>query len=351
MPLPADHPPVKAPKIGVILMNLGTPDAPDAPSLRRYLAQFLSDQRVVDYPAWLWQPLLRGIILRNRPAKSAALYAKIWDYERGDSPLRLILGDQVEAMQQRVDPEGERVVFRAGMRYGKPSTTDVLHELQDMGCQQIVLAALYPHYAGATMATGYDEAFDFLKKANWQPAIRTMPSYQDHPQYIGALAQSVQSHVDGLDWEPDVIVTSYHGVPQRYLTGKGDPYHCQCHKTTRLLGEALPHLADKMMVTFQSRFGPEKWLQPYTDKTIDQLGEEGKKIAVITPGFSADCLETLDEIGNEAHEDFMEAGGTHFTYIPCLNTQPAHLDMLETLVRRELSGWYPLHDADEARIS
>ncbi len=351
MTLPADHPPVKSPKIGVILMNLGTPDAPDAPSLRRYLAQFLSDQRVVDYPAWLWQPLLRGIILRTRPAKSAALYAKIWDYARGDSPLRLILGDQVAAMRERIDPTGEQVVFRAGMRYGSPSTTDVLHELQEMGCQQIVLAALYPHYAGATMATGYDEAFEFLKKANWQPAIRTMPSYQDHAHYIGALAHSVQDHLAGLEWEPDVIVTSYHGVPQRYLTGKGDPYHCQCHKTTRLLGEALPHLADKFMVTFQSRFGPEKWLQPYTDETIDKLGEEGKKIAVITPGFSADCLETLDEIGNEAREDFMEAGGTHFTYIPCLNTQPAHLDMLETLVRRELSGWYPLHGTDEARIS
>ena len=218
-----------------------------------------------------------------------------------------------------------------------------LHELQDLGCQQIVLAALYPHYAGATMATGYDEAFDFLKKANWQPAIRTMPSYQDDPKYIAALAESVEQHLKGLEWEPDVIVTSYHGVPQRYLTGKGDPYHCQCHKTTRLLGEALPHLADKLKVTFQSRFGPEKWLQPYTDETIDKLGEEGKKIAVITPGFSADCLETLDEIGNEAHEDFMEAGGTHFTYIPCLNTEPAHLEMLESLVRRELSGWYPLH--------
>ena len=223
MTLPADHPPVKSPKIGVILMNLGTPDAPDAPSLRRYLAQFLSDQRVVDYPAWLWQPLLRGIILRTRPAKSAKLYAKIWDYERGDSPLRLILSDQVAAMQERVDPSAEHVVFRAGMRYGSPSTTDVLHELQDLGCQQIVLAALYPHYAGATMATGYDEAFDFLKKANWQPAIRTMPSYQDDPKYIAALAESVEQHLKGLEWEPDVIVTSYHGVPPALSDRQGRP--------------------------------------------------------------------------------------------------------------------------------
>lgn len=351
MTLPADHPTVKAPKIGVILMNLGTPDAPDAPSLKRYLAQFLSDQRVIDYPAWLWQPLLRGIILNTRPRKSAALYAKIWDYERGDSPLRLILGDQVEAMQARIDPEAEHVIFRAGMRYGSPSTTDVLQELQDLGCQQIVMAAIYPHYAGATTATGYDEGFAFLQKANWQPAVRTMPAYCDHPAYIHALAQSVERHLETLDWTPDVIITSYHGVPQRYLTGKGDPYHCQCYKTTRLLGEALPAIADKLKVTFQSRFGPEKWLQPYTDETIDALGAEGKKIAVLTPGFSADCLETLDEIGNEAHEDFTEAGGTHFAYIPCLNTEPAHLDMLESLIRRELSGWFPLHEGAEMRIS
>ncbi|MGB1146530.1 MAG: ferrochelatase, partial [Alphaproteobacteria bacterium] len=217
---------------------------------------------------------------------------------------------------------------------------------QEMGCQQIVMAALYPHYAGATTATGYDEGFDFLQKANWQPAVRTMPAYHDHPLYISALAQSVEQHLAGLDWEPDVIVASYHGVPKRYLTGKGDPYHCQCYKTTRLLGEALPSIADKLKVTFQSRFGPEEWLQPYTDKTIEELGHDGKKIAVVTPGFSADCLETLDEIGNEGREEFEEAGGTHYSYIPCLNTEPAHLDMLESLVRRELSGWFPLQSGD-----
>ena len=214
----------------------------------------------------------------------------------------------------------------------------------------MIILPLYPQYAAATTATVCDEVYRSLMKMRWQPSLQIVPHYESEPLYIKAIAVSIRKALKKIHWKPDVIVASYHGIPKKYFD-KGDPYHCQCYKTTRLLGEALPHIADKLKVTFQSRFGPEKWLQPYTDETIDALGAEGKKIAVLTPGFSADCLETLDEIGNEAQEDFTEAGGTHFAYIPCLNTEPAHLDMLESLIRRELSGWFPLHEGAEMRIA
>ncbi|MFT6657144.1 ferrochelatase [Maritalea sp.] len=336
--LPKDHPAALPKKVGVLLLNLGTPDATDYWSMRRYLKEFLSDQRVIEIPKWKWWPILNGIILTVRPKRSGAAYDKIWDYENGDSPLRVISERQVSALRSAMS-EHDQVLVDYAMRYGNPSTQSKLEALQAQGCDKILLVPLYPQYSAATTATANDKAFDTLKKMRWQPAVRTAPAYFETDAYVGAIAQSIEDGLANLDFEPDLVITSYHGVPKSYLL-KGDPYHCQCIKSSRLVREKLGWPEDKLMVTFQSRFGPEEWLQPYTDKTLAALPGKGiKKVAILTPGFSVDCLETLEEIGMEGRELFLEAGGVQFAYIPCLNDSDLGMKVIEDVVRRELSGW------------
>lgn len=335
--LPQDHPPVPQQKIGVLLLNLGTPDGTDYWNVRRYLREFLSDPRVIETNKLIWWPILNLAILSFRPQKSGHAYAQIWDRERNESPLRVITREQSESLAQRLAAEG--VVVDFAMRYGNPSTRSVLEKMQAQGCQKILLVPLYPQYSATTTATANDKAFDALKTMRWQPAVRTAPAYFEDAKYIETLANSIRDGVAALDFEPDVVITSYHGMPVEYLK-KGDPYHCQCYKTTRLVREYLGWPKEKLMVTFQSRFGPTEWLQPYTDKTLEALPGKGiKKVAILAPAFSADCIETLEEIAMGGRDTFLEAGGEKFAYIPCLNASPAGMDMIEAMVRRELSGW------------
>ena len=336
--LPPDHPFVKKPKIGVVLLNLGTPDATDYWSVRRYLKEFLSDPRVIETPKWLWWPILNLAILSFRPQKSGHAYAQIWDKEKNESPLRVITRNQTEALAARLAGH-EDIVVDFAMRYGNPSTKSVLEKLREAGCQKILLVPLYPQYSATTTATANDKAFEALGEMRWQPAVRTAPAYFEDAKYIETLAHSIRDGVAALDFEPDLVITSYHGMPVEYLE-RGDPYHCQCHKTTRLVREYLGWDKSKIMVTFQSRFGPTKWLEPYTDVTLAALPGKGvKKVAILAPAFSADCIETLEEIAMQGKETFMEAGGERFAYIPCLNDSPGGMDMIEAMVRRELSGW------------
>ncbi|HEY4202371.1 MAG TPA: ferrochelatase [Devosiaceae bacterium] len=336
--LPAGHPPVQPPKIGVLLLNLGTPDATDYWSVRRYLKEFLSDRRVIEVNPLLWWPILNLAILSFRPQKSGANYERIWDKRTNESPLMVITRGQAKKLSERLAPDGNVVVDFA-MRYGNPSTQSRLEALQKAGCQKILLVPLYPQYSATTTATANDKAFESLGKMRWQPAVRTAPAYFDDPFYIETLARSIQQGVAALDFTPDLIITSYHGMPEEYLL-KGDPYHCQCLKTTRLVREHLGWSDDKIMVTFQSRFGNAKWLEPYTDKTLEALPGKGiKKVAILAPAFSSDCIETLEEIAITGQEQFMHAGGERYAYIPCLNDTPAGMDMIERMVRRELQGW------------
>jgi ferrochelatase len=334
--LPNTHPDVQFGKTGLLLVNLGTPESPDKKGLRPYLKQFLSDRRVIEAPPAIWQPILRGIILNTRPKKSAEAYAKIWRQESNESPLRYYTRVQSEKLQTQL---GDGVMVDWAMRYGKPSIEDRLKVMKDAGCERIAIIALYPQYSASTSASVYDDVFRALLKLRWQPAIRTAAPWHDHPAYIDALAQSVTTHIDGLDFDPEVIIASFHGLPQSYFE-KGDPYHCHCAKTARLLREKLGMDADKLRLTFQSRFGPTKWLEPYTDKTVIELAEQGvKKVAVVTPGFISDCVETLEEIGIALHEDFAAAGGTHFSTVPCLNDSALSQNLLQIIAERELSGW------------
>ena len=335
MTMPPNHPHIKKSKTGVVLLNLGTPDDTGFKSMWRYLREFLSDRRVIELPRILWLPILYGPILTFRPRKSGRAYAEIWDQERNDSPLRLISQDQAAALKARL-PDVEIAV---GMRYGNPSTQAAIQQLVEAGCQKILLAALYPQYAASTTATAYDQAFRCLMALRWQPAVRTLPSYHDDSAYIDALAQDTLRQLETLDFDPERLITSYHGVPKSYLL-KGDPYHCFCHKTTRLLAQKLPKDTPPLEVTFQSRFGPAEWLQPYTDKTLKSHAKMGiKRIAVTMPGFSVDCLETLEEIGIGLAEEWYADGGSHFAALSCLNASEASIDLIETLVRRNLSGW------------
>jgi ferrochelatase len=335
---PPNHPEVKIGKVGVLLVNLGTPDGTDYTSMRRYLKEFLMDRRVIEWSPWFWYPILFGIVLNKRPQKVGKAYEAIWNKDLDESYLRTYTRSQSEKMQARLG-DLPNVVVDWGMRYGQPSIKDRIDALKEQGCDRILLFPLYPQYAAATTATVNDKAFDALKAMRWQPALRTVPAYHDHPAYIDALAKSIEKHLASLDWEPELVVTSYHGIPQSYFK-KGDPYHCNCYKTTRLLRERLGWEKEKLMVTFQSRFGPEEWLQPYTDKTVEKLAQDGvKRIAVINPGFVSDCLETLEEIAGEAGEIFHHAGGEKFTHIPCLNDSEEGMDALEAQVRRELMGW------------
>jgi protoporphyrin/coproporphyrin ferrochelatase len=331
MQIPADHPPIKAPRIGVLLVNLGTPEAPTGPAVKRYLKQFLSDKRVVEIPALIWQPILRGIILNTRPKKSAKAYAKVWT-DKG-SPLAFFTAAQAEGLASRMTGVAD---VRYAMRYGEPAIAKQLAAMKADGCERILIAPLYPQYSGATTATVQDEAFRALAEMRWQPSLRTLPPYHDDPLYIDALKSSLEGSLAKLDFTPDVILTSFHGMPERTLM-LGDPYHCQCRKTARLLSEAMGR---PLEVSFQSRFGRAKWLDPATDITLERLAKEGKrKLAIFAPGFSVDCLETLEELAIQGQEQFEAAGGTHYAYLPCLNDGAPGMDMLEAILRRELAGW------------
>ena len=332
--LPPDHPPVAFGRVGVLLVNLGTPDAPEAGAVRRYLAEFLSDRRVVELPPVLWQPLLRTVVLTVRPRQTAANYAKVWDRDANDSPLRVITIAQAAALA--ADLPG--VVVDYAMRYGSPTIPDRLAAMKAAGCERILIAPLYPQYSSATTGTVNDKVFATLMKWRWQPALRTLPPYHDDPLFIAALAETYAAGTADLDWTPDVLLTSFHGMPRSTLD-KGDPYHCQCRKTARLLGERI---ATPLRVSFQSRLGRAEWLKPYTDATLAALPGEGvKKLVVMSPGFAADNLETLEEVAMEGRETFLAAGGTHFAYVPCLNASEAGQAALHAIVRRELAGWLP----------
>ncbi|KTE06139.1 ferrochelatase [Sphingopyxis sp. H115] len=330
MTLPSGHPPVASRRIGVLLVNLGTPDAPDAPSVRRYLAEFLSDRRVVEIPQIVWQPILRGIILTTRPKKSAHAYAQVWT-DKG-SPLAAITQAQADALQAAL---GETVQLAHAMRYGKPAIGPAIDALIAAGCRRILVAPLYPQYCAATTATVVDAVGAHLKTLRWQPALRFLPPYHDDSAYLAALKTSVETGLAALDFAPDVLLASFHGMPERTLR-LGDPYHCQCQKTARLLAEAIGRPVE---VAFQSRFGRAKWLEPATDRVLERLGKDGKSVAIFAPGFSADCLETLEELAIRGKEQFEAAGGRQFAYIPCLNAGGPGMAMLEALVRRELAGW------------
>jgi len=338
---PAGHPDVRSGRVGVLIVNLGTPEATDYWSMRRYLKEFLSDKRVIETPRWIWWPILNLIILTRRPSSKGKDYDSIWNKERNEGPLKTITRAQATRLAERVVDGGAKreIIVDWAMRYGKPSIAERLNALQRQGCDRILLVPLYPQYCAATSATVCDKAFDALKSMRWQPALRVAAPYYDSPAYIAALAASTRASLAKLDFEPEVILASFHGIPQSYFDA-GDPYFCHCAKTTRLLREALGLSPEKLRMTFQSRFGGAQWLQPYTDETVEALAREGvKRMAVITPGFAADCLETLEEIGVENAEYFHEAGGERFAHLPCLNDSDEGLDVLEVVVRDELCGW------------
>ncbi|UWS07948.1 ferrochelatase [Phaeobacter inhibens] len=337
---PADHPKIAPAKVGVLLANLGTPDDYSYWPMRRYLSEFLSDKRVIDYPAWKWQPLLQLIILAKRPFTSGAAYKSIWNHDKGESPLMTITKEQTAAMSDALqDRYGSEVMVDFCMRYGNPSTKSKVREMVEAGCQKILFVPLYPQYAGATSATANDQFFRALMEETWQPAARTVAPYFDDPAYIDALARSVEKAYAATEKKPEILVVSYHGMPKRYLM-QGDPYHCQCQKTTRLLKERLGWTDTQITTTFQSVFGPEEWLKPYTVDHVATLAKDGKKnIAVIAPAFSADCIETLEEINEEIRESFEHAGGEDFLYIPCLNDDAEHIDALSGVIERNLKGW------------
>ena len=339
--LPKDHPPIPPPRIGVLLVNLGTPEATDYWSMRRYLKEFLSDRRVVETSRLIWWPVLNLFILTFRPTRSGRNYRTIWNHERNELPLKTITRAQTEKLAARMSAGGGGLVIDWAMRYGEPAIAARLAALTAQGCDRILVVPLYPQYAAATTATVGDKTFETLAKMRWQPALRIAPPWHDDPAYIAALAQSIRDALAKLDFEPEVILASYHGIPQEYFL-KGDPYHCHCAKTTRLLREALGLAPERLMMTFQSRFGPREWLQPYTDATVKALAAKGvKKLAIVTPGFVADCLETIEEIGVENAQFFRDAGGEKFARIDCLNDSDGGVGVIEAVVRRELMGWLP----------
>lgn len=336
-PRPDGHPPVRVGKVGVLLANLGSPSGTDYWSVRRYLKQFLWDQRVIEVARPLWWLILNGIILTIRPKKSGHAYKLVWNTERDEAPLITITRAQSDNLAKRL--AGDGIIVDWGMRYGEPAIGDRIKSLKSQGCDRILVAPLYPQYAAATTATANDVAFEALQSMRWAPAIRTLPPYHDDPVYIDALAQSVRDHLATLPFEPEMVIASFHGLPREYLD-KGDPYHCQCQKTGRLLREKLGWPEERLKVCFQSRFGKAEWLQPYFDETIAKLADDGlKRLAVVMPGFSADCLETLEEIAMQGGETFREHGGEDYSAIPCLNDSEPGMRMIEHLVRRELGGW------------
>ena len=326
-----DHPPVKHGKKGVLLVNLGTPDSLKLWDIRKYLAEFLSDKRVIEVPSVIWQPILQGIILNTRPFKTRRAYAKIWRQETDESPLRYYTRRQAELLNNQIDDDDILVTY--AMRYGSPSIKKMLTHLQKAGCESIVVLPLYPQYCAATTATVCDEVFRVLMKMRWQPQVQIVPRYYDHPAYIKAIVNQLERDLERLEFKPQQVVLSYHGVPTTYLQ-KGAPYHCQCHVTTRLIKEQWPYKDIPIETTFQSRFGPTEWLQPYTDKTLEALPSMGvTRIMMATPGFSSDCVETLEEIAIEGKATFKEATGSDFHMVSCLNDSPAHIRMIHTLIK------------------
>jgi len=339
----APHPPLAHGRIGVLLVNLGTPEGTSYWPMRRYLAEFLSDRRVIETPRALWLPLLHLVILTTRPARRGRDYATIWNNELDEGPLKTITRAQAEKLARLVSagalgPAGERVIVDWAMRYGQPSMRTRISALKASGCDRLLVVPLYPQYCAATSATVADCAFDALKAMRWQPALRIAAPFYDRPAYIAALADSLRAGLAGLKIEPETILVSWHGIPKDYFD-KGDPYYCHCAKTTRLLGEATG-LSGKMLMTFQSRFGPKEWLKPYTIDTVKELAAKGvKSLAVIAPGFFADCLETLEELGVENKNAFLEGGGEHFALLPCLNDSIGGLNVIADVLRTEISGW------------
>lgn len=336
--LPDTHPQVAFGKVGVLLLNLGTPDGTTYWPMRRYLKEFLSDERVIEEPKWKWWPILNLIILTVRPSRKGRDYATIWNNELDEGPLKTITRSQADKLAERL-AQHSRVIIDWAMRYANPSTESRIRELQRQGCEKILLVPLYPQYAAATTATACDQAFRALMKMRWQPFVRVAPAYHDDPVYIDRLAQSMRASLSKLDFVPEKIVATFHGMPQKYLE-RGDPYHCHCQKTSRLLREAMGWPKENWLTTFQSRFGNDPWLQPYTDMTVGRLAKEGvKKLALVAPGFSADCLETLEELDGENRHIFEDNGGEQFAYLPALNDSDEGVDVIEAVVRRELSGW------------
>ncbi len=327
------------PKVGVLIINLGTPDATGYWPMRRYLKEFLSDSRVVETNRVLWWFILNCIILTTRPKRSGRAYASIWNKELDESPLRTITRGQSDKLKASLADKLPNVIVDWAMRYGTPSIAEKIEGLKSQGCDRILLFSLYPQYSAATIATANDKAFDALRTMRWQPAVRTAPSYEADPAYISALVQSMEQSIAKLGWQPDVVLASFHGLPQAYVD-KGDPYQHQCEVTVELMRKSLGWDEKRLMLTFQSRMGRAEWIQPYTDKTIEKLARDGvRNIAVITPGFAADCIETLEEIAIEAREIFQTNGGENFAALPCLNDSREGIDVLEAVVMRELQGW------------
>jgi len=339
-PRPADHPPVKSGRVGVLLLNLGTPEATDYWSMRRYLKEFLSDRRVIETSRLIWWPVLNLIILTTRPGRKGRDYETIWNKERNEGPLKTITRAQAEKLTDHLrGMAGDKVSVDWAMRYGNPPVRERIHALLEQGCDRILLVPLYPQYSAATSATACDQAFRALMEMRWQPAIRVSPPYHDDPVYIDAVVSSMKRDLAKLTFEPDVILVSFHGVPKEYLL-KGDPYHCHCVKTWRLMREAFGWPADRFRMSFQSRFGTAEWLQPYTDETVKSLAASGiKRMAIVAPGFSADCLETLEELNGENREIFLHHGGQDFAYLPCLNDSDEGMRVINHIVERELQGW------------
>ena len=337
---PDGHPFIPEEKIGVLFANLGTPDGYGYWQMRRYLREFLSDRRVIDYSRWKWLPILYLFVLSKRPFTSGKAYKSIWNNEADESPLLTITKSQIAKLSERLLKEfGSRLVVDYCMRYGNPSTSSALLRFEEQGCRRILFFPLYPQYAGATTATANDELFRELMKMKWQPAVRTVPAYFEDADFIAALAASVERAFAKMERKAEVLIASYHGLPKRYLL-EGDPYHCHCRKTSRLLAEKLGWSKIRVATTFQSRFGPEEWLKPYTVEEVRRLALEGvQRLAVVAPAFASDCVETLEEIQGEIQEAFLAAGGKEFTYIPCLNDDAAHIDALAGIARQNLSGW------------
>ena len=334
---PPGHPPVESGRIGVLLLNLGTPDATDYWSMRRYLKEFLSDRRVIEEPRLKWWLILNAIILTVRPGRKGRDYEKIWNKARNEGPLKTITRSQAEKLAAMLTDE--RVTVDWAMRYAKPTIAERLAHLQREGCDRVLLVPLYPQYAAATTATACDQAFRALMQMRWQPTVRVAHPYYENAAYIDAVAGSIRTHLAALDFEPETLIASFHGMPQKYLE-QGDPYHCQCQKTSRLLRETLAWPADRWLTTFQSQFGSDPWLQPYTIDTVERLAKSGiKRMAIVAPGFSADCLETLEELDMENRAKFIEHGGEKFAYVPCLNDSDGGMQVIEAVVRRELAGW------------
>ena len=333
-----DSPAIAAGRVGVLLINLGTPDDTSYWPMRRYLKEFLSDRRVIETNRLIWWPILNGIVLTTRPKKSGRVYDSIWNRERNESPLRTVTRAQAEKLAAEMQTRPSVIVDWA-MRYGAPSIRERLVALQRQGADRILLFPLYPQYSAATTATANDKAFEALMGLRWQPAIRTVPPYYDDPVYIEALAASIRKALAGLDFEPELVLASFHGLPREYAL-KGDPYPYHCEETTRLLRAKLGFDDAKLRLTFQSRFGRAEWLRPYTDETVRRLAEEGvKRLAVVTPGFAADCVETLEEIAGQNAEIFREHGGERFAAIPCLNDSDEGMRVIRAVVERELQGW------------